>query len=65
MPSWHESFHKSPPLDDCGLGIFPSQVGCVWYGKELAAALPFLPWSGGTSEASRGFLGGGFGTNSC
>ena len=38
VPSWRESFHKSLPLDDHGLGIFPSQVGCVWYGKELAAA---------------------------
>lgn len=78
VASWRESFHESEPLDDLRVGIFPSQLGCVRHGKELAAALPFLPWprggkpsafsclpSPGTSpEALGAFLGGGLGTNS-
>ena len=78
VASWRESFHESEPLDDLRVGIFPSQLGCVWHGRELAAALPFLPWprggkpsafsclpSPGTSpEALGAFLGGGLGTNS-
>ena len=67
MPGWSQWLWQSELLGDGGLGIFLSHVNCMWDGKELAAALPFLAWTRG-SNGTRGGLqrcpGGGLGANS-